>query len=417
MQEQWREYMQSHNNGAIKRSDTPPSKDSNHITQDVRRYDVDWLRNLALMLLILYHLGMYYVADWDWHIKSEQQSVLLQNVMVMSNLWRMCLLFFISGMTLALIDMKYSVAALLRTRSQRLMIPLLFGMAVIVPPQLYYELIEQQQFSGTYWYFWTEYLISDPNTDVAPDRYSTIGLWTWNHLWYLIYLFVYTCVFLLLRPLCRKLVVSTFFKRVGNVKLIVLFASILLVAWVHVRPEFPTSHGLTDDWWSHTKYFLILLMGYLFASKQALWCAVINKRRMLLTLGLCTYGLVAMDRNGAFPFMGDAFRNYLVVQYLYGAVIIANLWFWMLGLVGYAGRYLNKPSRLLDYANEAVLPWYILHQTLIIVLAFNLRRLELPAGLEALTIFILTILACYLLFAGIRQMNILRFLFGLKLQK
>jgi glucan biosynthesis protein C len=117
-------------------------------------------------------------------------------------------------------------------------------------------------------------------------------------------------------------------------------------------------------------------MGYLFASKEAIWQAAIDKRRILLVLGLCTYGLVAMDRNGVFPFMGEAFRNYIAVQYMYGAVIIANLWFWMLGLIGYAGRYLNKPSRLLTYANEAVLPWYIFHQTLIIVIAFNLRRVE-----------------------------------------
>jgi surface polysaccharide O-acyltransferase-like enzyme len=408
--------MQSQDVGLIKSADVSPNKDRTYHNQVNRRYDVDWLRNLALILLILYHLGMYYVADWDWHIKSDQQSVLLQNFMVMSNLWRMCLLFFISGMTLALIDMKYTAASLLRTRSQRLLIPLLFGMAVIVPPQLYYELIEQQEFSRSYWYFWTEYLISDPNTDVAPDRYSIIGLWTWNHLWYLIYLFVYTCAFLLLRPLCRKLVASTFFKELGCRTLIVIFATILLVAWVHVRPEFPTTHGLTDDWWSHTKYFLILLMGYFFASKQNLWRAVINKRRMLLVLGLCTYGLVAMDRNGVFPFMGEAFRNYVSVQYMYGAAVIANLWFWILGLVGYAGRYLNRPSRLLTYANEAVLPWYILHQTLIIVFAFNLRRFELPAGLEALSILLLTLLACYLLFAGLRRVNFLRFLFGLKRQ-
>ncbi|MFQ3248684.1 MAG: glucan biosynthesis protein C [Glaciecola sp.] len=409
--------MQSHEMANINTIDIAPVKVATAVDQQVRRYDVDWLRNLALMLLILYHLGMYYVADWGWHIKSDQQSVLLQNFMVMSNLWRMCLLFFISGMTLALIDKKYSAGALLRTRSQRLLVPLLFGMAVIVPPQLYYELIEQQQFSGTYAYFWTEYLISDPETDVAPDRYSSIGLWTWNHLWYLIYLFVYTSVFLLLRPLCRKLVASALFKKVSNLKLIFIFASILLVAWVHVRPEFPTTHGLTDDWWSHTKYFLVLLMGYLFASKEAIWQAAIDKRRILLVLGLCTYGLVAMDRNGVFPFMGEAFRNYIAVQYMYGAVIIANLWFWMLGLIGYAGRYLNKPSRLLTYANEAVLPWYIFHQTLIIVIAFNLRRFDLPVAMEALSILVLTVLTCYLLFAVIRHVNFLRFLFGLKLNK
>ena len=64
---------------------------------DQRRYDIDWLRTLAFIVLILYHVGMYYVADWGWHIKSAEQSVWLQNVMLLTNPWRMSLLFFISS--------------------------------------------------------------------------------------------------------------------------------------------------------------------------------------------------------------------------------------------------------------------------------------------------------------------------------
>ena len=137
-------------------------------TQFERRYDVDWLRTLAFGLLILYHLGMYYVFDWGWHVKSDTQSVWLQDLMILSNQWRMSLLFFVSGMTLALVEAKYSASSLIRTRFMRLFIPLLFGMYVIVPPQLYFELQQNAGYSGDYWQFYQQYI--DVDTELAPPQ-------------------------------------------------------------------------------------------------------------------------------------------------------------------------------------------------------------------------------------------------------
>jgi hypothetical protein len=380
---------------------------------NTRRHDVDSLRNLALLLLILYHLGMYYVADWSWHIKSDHQSVWLQNIMVMSNLWRMCLLFFISGITLALIDNKYTSGSLFYLRFKRLFVPLVFGMAVIVPPQLYYELVASGQYSGGYASFFIEYMKWD--SDVAPEKQSPIlGLWTWNHLWYLIYLFVYTMVFLLLRPLVRRCVKSNLFNAMHPLLLAFLFAFTLLNLWVFIRPNFPTTHGLLDDWWSHAKYLLVMFAGFALANRMDIWNRVIQKRRVFILSALLTYSLIALDRNGAFPFMAEAFREHLWVQFAYGAVVTANVWSWILGLTGYAGKYLNKSSTLLRYANQAVLPWYILHQSLIIVFAANIAALNLPEWIEALSILSLTIISSFLAFEVIRRIHILRFLFGLK---
>lgn len=379
-----------------------------------RRYDVDWLRNLALLLLFLYHLGMYYVADWGWHIKSDKQSELLQNFMVMSNLWRMCLLFFVSGLTLALIEHKYSAMRLLDTRFKRLFVPLVFGMAFIIPPQVYFELVEQGKYAGSYWTYFMHYLgvfiIPDTATTSAPK-----GSWTWNHLWYLIYLFVYTVLFLLLRPILKSITQSQVFRQLNGIALGLGFSAILLLFWVFIRPKFPTTHDLVTDWWSHAKYLWVMLAGYVFAKRPDIWQWVIDKRRFLLVGALVCYSFVALDRNGAFPFMGEAFKNHLWVQFAYGSVIIANLWCWILFLLAYAGRYLNKPSPLLNYANEAVLPWYILHQSLIIIFAANLAGFHFPEYLEAILILSLSLATCFIVFAVIRRVKPLRFLFGLRL--
>ncbi|MBU2179658.1 MAG: acyltransferase family protein, partial [Gammaproteobacteria bacterium] len=145
-----------------------------------RRYDLDWLRVLAFAVLILYHIGMYYVADWGWHIKSSVTSVPLQDFMILTNPWRMSLLFLISAMALSLVQQKMSAMSLLRLRSSRLLIPLLFGMFVIVVPQVYFEARSQNLIPPGYLDFWWHYI--NPKTDLLPDHHSPIGLLTWNHL-------------------------------------------------------------------------------------------------------------------------------------------------------------------------------------------------------------------------------------------
>ncbi|MFC3120168.1 acyltransferase family protein [Agaribacter flavus] len=385
--------------------------------RQIRRYDIDWLRNLALLLLIFYHIGMYYVYEWEWHIKSDTQSAALQNIMVFSSIWRMNLLFFVSGISIALIKNKYSMRDLAKTRFMRLFLPLIFGMCFIVPVQVYYEfsaqgVFEQYEDIEHYGVFLLSYL--NINTDLAIERQSIIGLYTWNHLWYLLYLFVYTVVFMAVAPQVNKLTQTTVFKHIRAVPFFLVFSVYLLVVWVYIRPKFPTTHALIDDWWSHVKYFPIMLFGYLFAHRLDIWNTIIERRRIFVYVGLACYAFIVLDRNEAFPFMGEAFQNYALVQFAYGSVVIGDMWCWILACIGYVGRYLNQPSALLNYANEAVLPWYILHQSLIILFAANLSLFEFHPAIEAMGILTLTLVSCYLSFALIRRVKALRLVFGLR---
>lgn len=376
-----------------------------------RRYDVDWLRVIAFLILIFYHTGMYYVVEWDWHIKSPTPVEWLHNLMVMSNLWRMSLLFFISGITLALIEKRYSSSRLLRTRTLRLFIPLLFGMFIIVPPQVYYELLGQGQLTTDYLQFWLAYI--NPNTELLPERHSPIGLLTWNHLWYLVYLWFYTLLFITLRPLLKKLVNSPQFQRLSAGTFWLIFATLLLGLWVWIRPLYPATHGLVDDWYNHAKYLLMMLSGYCLANRLDIWQQIIDHRHKLIIAALLCYGLIALDRNGFFPWMGQAFKDYVQVQILYGMVMVVNMGLWILTLTGLAGYYLNRPSRLLNYCNQAILPWYMLHQTLIILLAVLLMPLSLTVPLEATLIIVGTGLICLISYEVIQRIALLRLMFGL----
>lgn len=111
-----------------------------------RRYDLDWIRVGAFMLLILYHVGMFYVP-WDWHVKSTDQIEVLEPVMMLTNPWRLTLLFLISGCATrfladSILARGRGALALAGSRALRLLPPILFGMFVIVPPQSYYEVFE-----------------------------------------------------------------------------------------------------------------------------------------------------------------------------------------------------------------------------------------------------------------------------------
>ena len=163
---------------------------------------LDLLRVAAFALLIPYHVGMYYVS-WDWHVKSPAASSALEPFMLLSSPWRLGLLFFVAGAACATLYAKRGRwAGFARERSRRLLLPLVFGMAVIVTPQAYFEVLTKAPQllpgDGGYLDFWAAYL--------QGGRFchgnDCISVPTWNHLWFLPYLWVYA---LLLAPLLVRL--------------------------------------------------------------------------------------------------------------------------------------------------------------------------------------------------------------------
>jgi glucan biosynthesis protein C len=384
-----------------------------------RHYDLDWLRTLAFGLLILYHIGMYYVADWGWHIKSDVTSEALQNLMVLPNQWRMSLLFFISAMALALAQQRSSRVSLFGLRSNRLLIPLLCGMFIVVVPQVYFEALSQQLIESGYLSFWWQYI--NPNTELLRDHHSPIGLLTWNHLWFLPYLWCYSVLVLLSAPLLNAL--ARLLQPVpGSIALLVVMA-VLIAAWYFLRQAYPSSHALLNDWYNHAKYFSVFIAGYLFALQANWWQRVISARSYFLVSAIICYCLIIADREGLLDSIPASFAESVTGRLLIGVVLALNHWSWILALVGYAGRYLNRPTNKLDkngsllhYSNNAILPWYMLHQTLIIVFAVWLKPLALPVGIEAIALIVLTCLGCWAGYELIKRFWLSRWLFGLKVK-
>ena len=382
---------------------------------DSRRYDIDWLRSLAFILLIFYHIGQFYVLDWDWHVKSAYQSEFLQNIMLLVNQWRMPLIFLVSGAALSLVEPKISAWKLFKLRSVRVFIPLVIGMYLIVPPQLYYQLIQNNGFNGDYLEFFSFYV--DVNTDMYPEQHSPIGLLTWNHLWYLPYLFSYTLIYILIKPLLSKINWSSFASNISPWTIFLAPVSLFTLYAMLLEPKFPVTHALIGDWYNHAYSFTAFLFGFLIAKSPFIWQTIIRNHKVWLGLAIVSYCLIVIRFNRVLGFDIDYNEASSITQILIHLIWRANTVLWLLAVIGFSGAYLNKKNRILTYMNEAVLPWYILHQTVIIVVAMNLAKYSLGGVVEPIIVTLSTFAVCFVGYELIKRNKITRFIFGMKLSK
>ncbi len=365
-------------------------------TNATRRHDIDALRVIVFGLLILYHVGMFYVAEWGWHVKSAYQSEALQTLMRLTNGWRMPLLFVVSGIASNFLFAKSTPAGFAASRTQRLLVPLLFGMAVVVVPQAYYEALFRGAIEPGYGAFLWRYFTFQPWPDGAFAG-ADYGI-TWMHLWYLPYLLFYTLLFI---PAAHWLkergaqVHSKLLSLRGPALVLLPIAPLMLYGLV-LYPVFGSvSHNFITDWYAHVMYFTFFAYGYLLGAHADMWAEIRRLRWWTLGLALAAFGLWLWDGG-------------LITTYV-------NRWLWILAVLGWSYRLLNRPFRWLPYATEAVYPWYILHQTFTVWAGYQVSRYALGPVIEPIVVLSATLGGCFLFHEFvIRRVLWLRPLFGLK---
>ena len=387
-----------------------------------RRHDIDALRVIAFALLILYHVGMVYVVDWGFHIKSADLLAWVEWPMVLVNRWRMSLLFLISGIAPGFVLARQSPARLAGRRSWRLLLPLAFGIVAIVPVQAYCEARMLGTIEPGYGAFLLRYLQFRPwaQGTFTGAEYG----FTWNHLWYLSYLWTYTLAVLAALPLLRTLrggALRDWLTGRGRWLLWTVPPLLYLIALVVLDPRFPSTHALFDDWFNHARYFIVFAFGVLIAGSDAMWDALRTRRRMLLVLAcLGGTGYIALRALGAWVPSADYLQVMPLPAWRGLVRIIQSLYWWtaLLSLLAWGFHALNRPLPGLAYATEAVYPWYILHQSLIVLAAYWLIPLGLGPVWEPLLVLAITVAGCGLIHEYlIRRTPWLRPLFGLARQQ
>ena len=366
-----------------------------------RQYYIDWLRILLILSVFLFHIGMIF-NSWDWHVKNDITSgykSTLWYIMVFLGRWRMPLLILISGAGTYFALGKRTSGQYLGERFKRLFIPLTVGIFTLVPVQVFIE--RSDQYSSL--------------LDFYPHMFQGFypeGNFSWHHLWFIAYLFFIALIFSPFIKFSRSSRFDLFLGRLGTIVSKRLGANIfvlpMLVSQLVLRPYFPeNTHGLFDDWAAVVYYILFFLSGFILLSNKKMMESI-RKQKLLFLFESVAFSIMLFTIPYAFE--AEKYRNL-------SWDLIEPFVAWSCGMtaLGYARQYLNRNSRFRKLANEAIYPFYLLHQPVIVVIAHVMVQWDMAIVWKVILItlssFVVTVSAYWFL---IRPFNVVRFIFGMK---
>jgi glucans biosynthesis protein C len=365
-----------------------------------RQYYLDWIRVLAMAVIFFHHNARLFNAGEDWHVKNASSNLAASIAVIFNGQWLMPLFFLIAGAGVYYALQSRRAGQFALERTLRLLVPLIFGMLVIVVPQAYFEAVSHGEQLGQYNIFqiYAVYLQTLPNMN-------------WFHLWFMVDLFLFSII-----------TIPLFFVKIGGQTLIsrlarsfdnpwaLLSLFVISITLVNVLVYPDGFWGYRNGGWNIITYLLFFIFGYLIFAHRRFKDMLTRIRWISLVAGILTFAFIILYVS----LFGDP--QFGAPMYVFGMLVQAlGTWGWLLAILGFGSRYLNRNNRVLAYANEAVLPFYILHQTVIIVIGFFVVQWDTGVGLKYLVISttsLIGIMAIYELL--VRRLNILRWLSGMK---
>jgi peptidoglycan/LPS O-acetylase OafA/YrhL len=342
-----------------------------------RRYDIDWLRVTAIAFLLVYHVVIVF-QPWGFYIgfiQSEETSDAIWIPMAMLNVWRVPLLFLVSGMGVCFSLRRRDWKQLLLERGRRILIPLIFGSFIIVPIHIF--------IFQTYYGKETLYL-------------PGVG-----HLWFLLNIFIYVI----------QIMGFAFLDKSYNYKFFNFFRKILkrpYSIYLFFIPFIMEAELLNPQYFSlyvGTTYgFVLGMMAFFFgfffiAIGDTFWNAVEKMKIISLFIASSLYlvRLFYFDLNAP---------NYLTS--------IESM-SWIFAVMGLGYKYLNKPCKILSYLSQAAYPVYIIHMIFLYLAAYLILPLNFNVEMDILLIVLITFAGCYISYELIiKRISFIRPLFGLK---
>jgi peptidoglycan/LPS O-acetylase OafA/YrhL len=353
----------------------------------MRRYGLDWLRIFVVFLLFPFHTAR--VFDWwEPNYVKDTPNAFSSWFVAGVGFWFMALLFVIAGFSSFHALQKRTPKAYIRERVLRLLVPLLFGLVLIVPVQGYYASLQHEGFTGSYIQFLGKYF-----TDFH-DISGYTGGFTPAHLWFILYLFI---ISLCLLPLLIRLRSP----KQGRVKPWLRLLAFVPVTAMEALPDIGGKNLFFYAAW--------FLLGFLLARNEATMAWVRRIRFATLAAAVVIIpGYLALAYSLGWPDQVDLLGA--------GMALLRNLGVWMitLALMGLADTYLNKPSPVLNYLNGASYPVYVLHQSVMMVIAYYVVAADMPFVPKYLAIMLGTLAACLALYEGFRHIAPTRFILGIK---
>ena len=367
-----------------------------------RRYDIDWLRVLAVLLLVPFHSALIFSLDPGLvvYVKDVVESPFLLEVAGFVSRWHMPLLFLISGMATWFALGFRSGRQYLWERVLRLLVPAVFAILVLVPLMTNLHLLgtpAQLPFPDFYQRFLT---IDKKHLDGVG------GTFTPAHVWFILYLLVLSLValplFLFFRRASGQHVIAGiagFASRPGLLYLLALLLPVMLLL-----------PGLADK---NPFYFLAwFIYGYVLVADARLQPAVDHQRWISLVLALvCTVADTLLVRTAN---MGTS-NAFAPTTTTHAVLFQLSAWWWVLAMLGFAHQHLNANSPVLRYVSEAAFPFYLLHLPVNTLVGYFVIRMNADIALKYALINLVTVALTLAVYeVCVRRTNLTRFLFGMK---
>ena len=331
--------------------------------------------------------------------------------------WIMPLFFVISGIAVYFSLGKRGGLQFVKDRVLRLMVPFLtVGMLAILPVNAYYDAVFHGKFTGSFLSFYlgpyfTQFFPFTLNFSATYLANSNQGI----YLWYLFWLFLFSIITI---PLFKWLAKDSSRKRLsglygacsGRGGLLLLAIPLIIVNIAAVPPYFifPSGYG----GWKLPPYLMLFILGYVMTCNPQFEDSLEKNRKISLLLGMILsiiVVVVAAASGGTAPSTGLD-RSYIIVSTLWAL----NGWCWVTAILGYGRKHLSFNNKFLQVSNELVLPFYILHQAIIVAVSFYVVQLNLII-IEKYLIIVLT---SFPIIAGllypVSKVNFFRFLFGMR---
>jgi hypothetical protein len=382
-----------------------------------RRYDIDWLRVLATLTIFLFHSAKFFDRI-DWHLKNPQRSDAITLIVALLALWEMPLFFLLSGVGSWYALRSRSGGRFVLARVVRLLVPFYtVGIFVLLPPQFYMDKVTHGGYVSSIWEIIPPFFTGSSFKLLLNAPYLT-NLWP-GHLWYLQILFNVSLItlplLLYLRSESGRRLIDRLAGWCNHRGGIFLFLIPLLLVQLGLRALLGQGR-YPQTWTDAFVYAVFFLIGYLVPADKRFTESI--KRHGWVSLALGTIGFVIVM--GVFVNLGYSPLDIRVFSwtYVFSQVTwsVAS-WCWLVFILSLSARYLNFNSKVLAYANEAVLPFYVLHQTVILLVGWFVIPWKMPILPKYLIIstssFVLIMTIYELL---IKRINPMRILFGMKLR-
>lgn len=363
-----------------------------------RRADLDWIRIGAFGLLILFHVSLAY-APWDWHVHSKHTFGWLAAATAATGPWRLTLLFLVSGAALRFMSRRHTPSAVLRTRLARLLPPLIFGALFLVPPQSWLEAMDKGSWTGGLLSWWLHEFSPAGLADGVPV----------NHLWFVEYITVYSvaAVALMTRPAWIAAMEAWIARWLTGWRMLLLPALALILARQLVFPWFGQTNQLVGDWYNHLTSLGAFLFGFAIAPREDVWKTLESQRWRALAIALVSTPMLMILTVSPDHLAWFGWPKHI----LHGV----EQWSAIMAILGFGSLHLRSAQGpVLRYLTDAVFPCYLAHQTILVILAYVTKRMDLAAWPEAFILVAGTLGGSLLVYEVARRSGPLRPLWGLR---